>query len=473
MNMKIFKTTYSYLIVATLMIFVTGCDDYLDINENPNNPTDAPLAGLMTNSTYETAQNTYRLGSSTSYYVQFLASPNPASSADVMDEVSFDNTWANLYNVMTDLNDLILKAEETEANHYEGAGKILMAVNLATAVDAFGDVPFSESFNFETITPAYDEDSQLYDRVFQFLDEGIAALSQDTDLPIGNDDFIYGGNADNWIKFAHMLKARYLNHLSKTGAYSPTEVLAALDSGFEGNGDDAQVEYFDEAYNPWYIVADNNENLVLGGWISEQFVEATNGTTFGVEDPRLPFMIGTTDDGEYIGVPNGAGRGSASEQGERSTLVTDGFYSSQRAPVLIATFAEQKFIEAEAAFSVDKTRSYNAYLEGITAHMRKLGVEESDIQAYLSNPEVSMGEENFTIEYIFKEKWIAMFLHPEAWVDARRFDYAYENFDLPANLNPNLNEQFIRRLRYPDSELSRNGNNVPDVTLLDRIFWDE
>jgi len=64
-------------------------------------------------------------------------------------------------------------------------------------------------------------------------------------------------------------------------------------------------------------------------------------------------------------------------------------------------------------------------------------------------------------------------LHPEAWVDARRHDYGYENFDLPANLNPDLNGQFIRRLRYPDSELGRNGSNVPEVTLLDRIFWDE
>lgn len=43
---------------------------------------------------------------------------------------------------------------------------------------------------------------------------------------------------------------------------------------------------------------------------------------------------------------------------------------------------------------------------------------------------------------------------------------------LPANLNPNLNGEYIRRLPYPDSETSRNGNNVPSVTLLDRIFWD-
>ena len=470
--MKFIRKTYFYSVLFSI-VFMVSCDDYLDINENPNNPSTAPLAGLMTNSTFETAQNTYRLGNSTSYYVQQLASPNPASSSDIMDEVSFDNSWATLYGVMTDLNDMIVEAEETGANHYQGAGQILMALNLATTVDAFGDIPFSESFNFETITPAYDDDAELYAQVIEYLDSGIANLSQDTDLPIGADDFIYGGDAEQWIKFGNMLKARYLNHLSGTGSYDPDAVLSAIDAGFDTNADDAQVTYFDEEFNPWYVVADNNENLLLGGWISEQFVEATDGTTFGVEDPRLPYMISTDSIGNYIGVVNGAGRGSAGERGERSVLEPGDFYTTEQSPVLIATFAEQKFIEAEAAFEIDKSRSYNAYLDGIRAQMTKLGVEGDEIEDYISDEAVSVGEDNITIDHIFKEKWVAMFLHPEAWVDARRYDYSYEGFTLPENLNPDLNGELIRRLRYPDSELSRNGSNVPDVTLLDRIFWDE
>lgn len=471
--MKTLKKLYIYPMIMSLMFIVSSCDDYLDINDNPNNPNDAPLAGLMVNSTFETAQNTFRLGSTTSYYVQYLASPNPASSSDVMEESSFDNTWAALYGVMTDLTDLINAAEENGAAHYEGAGQIMMALNLAMTVDAFGDVPFSEAFQFETITPSYDDDAELYTQVLRLLNEGITNLSQETEMPIGSDDFFYEGDVDQWIKLANMLQARYLNHLSGTGSYDPAAVLAALDNGFESNADDAQVEYFEEEINPWAFVARRNANLVLGGWISEQFIEATDATTFGVEDPRLPLMVGETDAGEFVGVVNGAGRGTAAEAGERSTLVEGDFYSSVQSPILIATYAEQKFIEAEAAFSIDKTRSYEAYLEGIRAHMEKIGVAEGDIQDYLNNPEVSMGEENFTIDDIFKEKYVAMFLHPEAWTDARRYDYQYADFDLPENLNPDLNGQFIRRLAYPDSERSRNSSNVPNVTLLDRIFWNE
>ena len=62
-------------------------------------------------------------------------------------------------------------------------------------------------------------------------------------------------------------------------------------------------------------------------------------------------------------------------------------------PALIATYAEQKFIEAEAAFRVDKTRSYQACLEGISAHMEMLGVNSADIEAYLADPAVDVGVE--------------------------------------------------------------------------------
>lgn len=470
--MRILNKKYWFVLLVSISFLAVSCDDYLDINEDPNNPTEAPISGLLVNSTFETAQNVFRLGSITSYYVQMLASPNPASASDIMDRVSHDNTWFSLYNVMTDLNDMIEKSEELGASHYTGAGQILLALNLGMTVDAFGDVPYTEAFDFESITPAYDDDAALYQEVFRLLNEGTANLAEESTFLMGADDFIYGGDIQKWLKFGNMLKARYLNHLSETDQYDPVAVLAALELGFESNADDAQVVYFEEAFNPWAEVAIDNADLLLGGWISEQFIQALDGTTFGTFDPRLPLLVGATDDGEYVGVVNGAGRGDAPAAGARSVLTEEDFYSSRLAPILIATYAEQKFIEAEAAFTIDKTRSYEAYLEGIRAHMEKVGVPAEEIEEYISSPGISMGAEDLTLEDIFRQKYIALFLHPEAWVDARRFDYQYEDFTLPENVNPDLNGEFIRRLGYPDSEISRNGSNVPDVTLLDPIFWD-
>jgi len=467
------KNKFYTVLGAVVLLSSSACESFLDVNENPNNPEDAPISGLLTNSTYETALNVQRIGSTSSFYVQHLASPNPASSTDVMDPLDFSSTWFSLYNVMTDINEIIRKAEESDANHYLGAGQILMALNLGMTVDIFGDVPFSQSFNFETVTPAYDDDQELYQRVLQLLDQGIANLQGETAISMGGDDFIYGGNVANWIKFGHSLKARFLMHTKGTPTYNANEVLTAVANGFQSNSDDATVVFFEQRFNPWAQVAINNENLLLGGWISEQFVQALDGTSYPTVDPRLPLMIGTTDDGDFVGTVNGAGRGDAPEQGARSTLIPGQFYTSTTSPLLIATYAELKFIEAEAALPTDPARAYAAYLAGIEAHMDMLGVPDEAKAAYLADESVSVGAGALTLEDIMKEKWVATFLHPETWNDARRFDYGYKDMTVPENLNPNLSGNYIRRLPYPDSEVSRNGSNVPSVTLLDRIWWNQ
>lgn len=458
---------------ASLILSASACESFLDVNENPNNPEDAPISGLMTNITYETSLNVFRSGSAVSNYVQYLASPNPDSGSDTMEPLDFSGTWFSLYNVMTDLNEMNKKAEEAGSLHYLGAGQVLMALNLGMTVDLFGDVPFSESFNFTTVTPKYDDDQTLYGNIISLLDQGIANLQGTTSISIGNDDFIYGGDVATWIKFANTLKARYLIHSRGGSGFSAAEVLAATAAGFSSNADNAEVIFFEQRFNPWAQVAINNSNLLLGGWISEQFIEALDGTSYPAVDPRLGLMVGTTDDGEFIGTVNGAGRGDAPEQGARSTLIPGQYYTSTLSPVLIATYAELKFIEAEAALDTDKARAFDAYMAGIEAHMDMLGVAAADKATYLSDPSVNVGAADLTLDLIFKEKWIAMFLHPESWNDARRFDYGYKNFSPPANLNPNLGGNLIRRLAYPDSEISRNGQNVPSVTLLDRIWWDQ
>jgi len=463
--------------LAALVVFtITGCDDFLSINDDPNNPTSAPASGLMTNVTFETAQNHFLVAGNTSYFVQYLASPNEANTTDTQQPVSYGATWSNLYNVLTDLYDLEVLAAEQEGNSEAlGIAKLLKAMNLALLVDNWGSVPYSQAFTGDVLQPEYDSGEDLYAEIFTLIDEGIATLEAGNfTTTVGNEDFIYGGDTDLWIKTGYFLRARYLNHLSKTGQYDPGAVLSALDDAYESTAEDAQMMYFQEERNPWGQVAVDNANLFLGGWLSEQIVGYLNGDTFGFVDPRIDLYTDPNDEGEYIGTRNGAGRGGAAEQGERVTLTTDTYYAGETAPLPLATYFEQKFIEAEAALLDGQTsRAYAAYLDAIDAHMEKVGVPETSRQTYVGRPSVDPGMGNLTLDDIFREKYIAMFLHPESWVDVRRHDYDYVGMELPENLNPNLGGEFIRRLAYPDSETQRNGANVPAADLNDRIWWDQ
>lgn len=462
-------------IILILAVTLLGCDDYLDINDNPNGAIKPPIKGLLSNVTYNSAINVYRVGSTTSFYTQYLASPNQASTTDIHERISTNGIWSNIYNISSDITDMIKFAESNSSYHYVGVGKTLLALNIGMAVDVYGNIPYTEAFDFKTVTPSYDNDKDLYQKVITLLDEAIVEFNKDNDGEnlVASNDFIHGGNIGAWIKTANALKARYLNHMSNTPDYNSTNVLSALDDAYSSNDDDAQLSRFKNR-SPWGQVASNNAGLILGGWLSEQLIDAMNGTTFGVFDPRLPLITNPLPNNTYVGTENGVGRtGDGTVQNE-VYLTTNDYYSSSDSPLFIITYAETEFIKAEAKFrSGDTSGAYEAYLSGIRSHMEKMGVAETDITSYLSNTAVADGASNLTLKDIFKEKYIALFLNPESWVDMRRNNYDYTDFTIPENHNSELGGQFLRRFDYPDSEYQRNGSNVPEVNLLTKIWWDQ
>jgi hypothetical protein len=184
-------------------------------------------------------------------------------------------------------------------------------------------------------------------------------------------------------------------------------------------------------------------------------------------------MTDTTKYGDYRGTPNGKGRTGSGVNYEETYINLTGYYSSTNSPLFIITYEELKFIEAEAALRAnDKARAYAAYIEGIMANMNKMGVSTASRDAYVNHASVSVGQANITPDLIFKEKYKALFLNPETWNDARRYNYQYKDFTLPLNA---VAGNFIRRMVYPNVETSRNGANVPggvtDVTQ--KLWWDQ
>lgn len=467
---------YSILMIVLfgIVILAPGCKKYLDINANPNATDAPPLPGLLANVTSLTANNTFRISDWVSYYTQYLASPSQGSSTDTYQQVDPSGTWGAIYNVLTDCYDLRRFADEKGWKAYSGVADILTACNLSMAINVWGDMPYSEAFvGVNNLTPKYDNQKELYDTCLFLLDRAIGIMSSvtATDQFEGSSDFIHGGKASAWVKTAYALKARLLNQVSKTPQYDATKVLAAIDNAYTTNADDAQVTKF-VVNNPWNAEAISNANLVLDGWLSSYFVNATNGVTYGVFDPRLAEITDTTMYLDYRGTPNGAGyQGVRNTDHAQSYLDVGKWYSSTNSPLQIIINSECRFIEAEAAFrSNNKPRAYAAYLAGITASMNKLGVPADSLNKYITNPKVAVGANNLTLVLIMKEKYVATFLLPVTWVDMRRFDYAYKNFALPANADL---DTFIRRGDYPSSATSRNGKNVPDWTRTDHLWWDQ
>lgn len=465
---------YVFILLAGIVsIGLAGCSKYLDKLDNPNLVSDPSLNGLLTQNTFQTGMNVYRMGYVVSYYMQYQAGNSKGSDNDTYNEVDYSGTWTRFYNTMMNIKQMNNLAEETGGYYHLGIGKILMAYNLNMLINSFGDVPYSDALQgLDALVPGFDKQATLHSTCLTLLDEALAELKKTGDIPpvSSGNDLIHKGDVDAWIKTAHTMKARFLTQFSKTASYNAANVLNELNDAYESNDDDATLTVFD-GRSPWNQVAYDNTQLDLDGWLSSQFINALNGTTYGIEDPRLPLIATITKFGDYRGTPNGAGRIGTGTDDEESYLWVEGAYSKGNAPLLMVTFAEMKFIEAEAAFRAnDKPRAYQAYLDGIKANMAKVGVSTADATTYLTDSRVGVGAANITLDLIFKEKYVAMFLNPEAWVDARRFNYKYKDFKLPVGA---VLDDFIRRLAYPTVETSRNGANVPAVgSLKDRLVWD-
>src|SRR5687767_14109381 len=58
---------------------LVSCEKFLDVNENPNAATTAPLDGLLRRTTQNVALNVFEVSDITSHYTQYLASPNTAA----------------------------------------------------------------------------------------------------------------------------------------------------------------------------------------------------------------------------------------------------------------------------------------------------------------------------------------------------------------------------------------------------------
>ncbi len=467
------RIKFIQLIALSILLFGSCKKGYLDINEkNPNQTENPPINGLLANVTYETGLNVFRAGNISSYYVQQLASPNASGGSDIYDNVDRSSLWYSIYNIIRDGRVMQEKALAANAFQHSGVGKVTEAMNMNLLINIFGDAPYSKAFDLSNFVPGFDKAEDIYSSSIKLLDEAI--IEFDKPNPVvkldANSDLIHNGNVAAWKKTANALKARFLNQVSKKAGYNPTQILSTLSAAYSSNADDAQVTKF-VARSPWNQTAYNNTQLLLDGWMSEQFIDHLDGTTYGVIDPRIKFITDTTKFGDYRGTPNGKGRTGTGTNKEESYLSVNGFYSKPGAPLILVSFSEMKFIEAEASFATDKARSYAAYLAAIAANMDKLGISSAEKTAYLTNPLVAVGEAAFTKDDIFREKYVAMFLHPEAWTDARRYDYKYKDFTLPVNA---VLSSFIRRVGYPSTELDRNGANVPAVaSLADKLWWDQ
>ena len=155
-------------------------------------------------------------------------------------------------------------------------------------------------------------------------------------------------------------------------------------------------------------------------------------------------------------------------------------------PIIIRT-KKLYFILAEAYFqSGNPDDAFTAFTNGIKANMKRAGVSDSDITAFLDGETVPHQSSELTLSDIMMQKYVALWLQGEIWVDMRRYGYSdqiYPGLKRPGRLayywdadNP---DEWIQRLPYDTEteeiynkpELERLGAYQNPEWLKKPMFW--
>ena len=501
MYKKLVMKKYKYLLLVVVMIITGSCSaDYLDVNESVTAPTTTSLPpqfriqGAIEN-TVATAQ--YRATREVLGVVQYGSQNTSAYYSESWNgPLTTGNyfLWQNAYvYALPNTADLIYLGQQYNAPNYVAVGKILRAYILGMTTDQYGDIVLDDTYDSQSsmnITPEFQTQEEVYERILELLDEAIAALAEESPIGLNDEggDVLYHGDQEKWKRLAYSLKARYLNHLTKktTGehAYDPQAVLAAVENGFESNEDNAFIRYgggeMENDNQPFSVTGYGSTRF---DFFSEFFVELLKNPLdleVAFEDPRLEIIVPEAVNGGYQGLKTG--RGLDGDSADDYSIGYGGFYTRPDSPTYIMTFSELKFIEAEAHLRAgNKTSAYDAYVTGIYADLEKLGVSSEEITEYLQEIDENISLEEFGLSEIAVQKYIANMLNPETWVDMRRFDYSseiYPGLERPENVNLDIfpgEHDWLQAMMYEYNEEDRNYENMPTndpyVRLTTPLWW--
>ncbi|MCB2408038.1 SusD/RagB family nutrient-binding outer membrane lipoprotein [Hymenobacter lucidus] len=466
---------FAVLGLAGLLLAAPACsDDVLDdIDTNPNRPETASLRLLLPQVETDAAfgisgtelawYSSVFVEHTTGVHAQFEQIDKRAPGAFVSNVTN--NNWSNIYATnLKDVDTIIRQGSigsEAGSWRYVGIAKILKAYVLGIATDLFGRVPNTNALQgASNLKPTFDTQESVYASMQTLLDEAILDLDKPSAATPGNTDFFFNGDPAQWKKVAYSLKARYANRLSKRDAAgSATRALAAAAQGFTAPTEGWIFTRFTTASigeNPWYQERNDRSHLAVSTTIYDLF------TT--LNDPRGGLLVDTIPGGTRVAAPNGT---ALTDQGSVLYSRASPQLVNATAPLPLMTYAELKFIEAEANLRLgNRTAAYTAYQAAVAAALAQQLVPPAAATAYLAQVSVSPGAAGLTLSNIITQKYLSFFVYQpiEAYNDYRRTG-------IPALHNPEGAPP--RRFPYPQNELDNNRLNVPATSPGSGVWWDD
>ena len=436
----------------------TSCQEWLDVNNNIDAPdyVDSHLylsgviqqfQGIYWDATYATNEYTRMMNGHGNY----------SNHSYVASDTGAEKWRMTYWNQGMNLENLINQAIEAENWRMAGIGYAIKAFSWDALTKYHGDVVLTQAFEPGRTSFDYDYQDVVYAKVEEWYDTAIEYLSMEDNTFYGskltNNDWIYFGDKDKWIKFCYAGKILQLSSLANKSNFVSEiapKLVGYADKAILSNADNATVTVNgggpDEPYssynNFWgtargnlgtgysqqgYAVRvmtgtvplydENGEKIecedTLINWDSRykymlnpvQIVTDTNVMAEGHWDPRVVAKLGTMSDSCFQNVDNldvikRHRYFSGTSPWGRNTTSNMTTYDGQgrwlyhdAAPYILMNSAEIKFCVAEAYFRMgQKAEALNWWKEAIADDMEFTASYLKPGKAAASEKEVTGGD---------------------------------------------------------------------------------
>ena len=181
MNMK----KYLYIAMCSaLCVVLAGCQDFLDVNTDPDTPITITLDQALPTACFYASQLNYDHAEYGVYMCQALTTGGKSQTGSYPYSQGWEFLGVNrhpmwrrhFYDLGTNIAKMVEIAEQQESLNYELIGRTIMLQSTMMTTDLFGDMPRSEVY--QKSSPKYDSQEEVYEWLFQEADE-LVKLYQD------------------------------------------------------------------------------------------------------------------------------------------------------------------------------------------------------------------------------------------------------------------------------------------------------
>ncbi len=385
------KKLINVLIIFIITLSFVSCEDFFaDDNSDPNKPIDVPIAAALP-AIQLTIVDSYgglwsNFGNMFIQQVEGVERQWESFNRYDIQPVRYNQSWQQMYeNGFVELRVVSQKAIDGGFNHYLGVAKVCEAYILMMSTDVWGDIPYTEAgLGDANNNPAYDDQtSTIMPGIRTLLTDALALFDAAPGaLTPGSDDVIYGGDIDAWKLAIHGMLSRYHLRLGDNAS-----ALAEAKLSFTSSGDNMAYKYPGAGNDaPWFGFNDTRQGDL-------EFNPTMGGILTGLNDTDRLAVMNPTFDADHPYLTN-----------------------DQRVDLL--SYREMQFVIAET--STDDAEQHAAYLNGIQASFEELGLGTTEFNTYVAQASIDPGVGNLTMEQIMTQKYIGLFVQPEAFIDWRR-----------------------------------------------------